>query len=1454
MNNLIFETNISNISSNNAITSKIRVDRSSIFIVIPDSNIKIIDCLSNINFLLGNCDGIICPTNITTIYGYKIDGKLLNLDIKKKVIETDNKKFKVIANIPTNIKQNLEIDPIYWFYDGSYLTKIFEQLTKKLTSKKAITEELCNYISKLYSRIKTKNPILKVELIFISNQESPLSFILNNLNGLIQNEELKEFNLFDNNIFYSNGNGILLPIAHKYNGYNKFLVNNINKINTYFINTEKQNVEVIDSEEGSPTLPQSSVKSLVTNLATTKIVTTFDDKKEEHVTTIDSKQLTLILKKYKITDKDVIANIQSSINVYIKEKGSKLDITEAELIILKAIHFTLHGTDEIREEYISNPELLFVKMLDIKTHKSPLNFPKYENSIIKPKDVINIDYTTGTNRQKFEFEKTIHTNINKLFKVLEERINMPIKIKKIDYDIIDNDMSRYINYTITLINQSGPNKDKQYTVELQVPSPVNDKYFKINGTTYIMANQQFFKPVTKTTPNEVRILTNYAINTIGIQNLKFDVSNLFKILDYIERIYSGLIIERNEKYCKFNDNSVIYFTGENIYQKDNKIIKMDKQTCNLIDQNGKIIDQKRTEYLYSLIIDKIAMINPMDKLTTSSKSIPFIYIRLGGIKIPIIMYMWQLKGLLPTLNDYGIDYEFQDVEIPGYVCVNTGTNYLVIKPKNKKEEYIVNGILFSHIEKPISDLTTPDPIFEHIEQKYGSGAINQIRNMTQNEIDPITKELLQFENLPVSLPNLINEHCVDMLLNEPVQNLADLKIYRSRMSELILNSMYKQITMAHNEYVRKVNFNEDTPKLNLDPTYIIKDIITDMGVLQHTEPTNPVEEIFQASRVIKTGEGGIPNKRSFKIDHRNIHESHYGIMSANTTPESTNVGLITSHTLTPSIINEYGAYSYKNIDNLKEWDTLSINEGLTPFQHEMDSDRLVMATTHAKQIIPHNGTETPYVATGGEFIVPQITSNRFIIKADQDGVVEEIVKNEYIKVKYKDGTSKFYHIGNRLSRTKMGQYLNIEMNTLEPGTIISKNQPIAFSKNFGSDGMYRSGTNMKIAVMNYMGFSFEDGWVITEDISNKLTRDVIKEVQIIIPPNTKILKLEKDLNKNVTKTDCLVEFTYDQNIEAYLDDTNLLDTPLDEEDILDLYSQGKNSIKLNAVDGEIVDCKIYINNPKYLDMNVITYHKKLVKQTRDLITKVSNGDKDNLSCVDNMLLSFMEIGGHKLKSEVFKGARIVYYIKQKVSHRVGDKLAGRYGNKGVVTKIIEKDNQCYTKSGMNIDIFLSPVGVFSRKNVALIKELYLGKIIYYLNIRAKELSENSKVTTNKLIEYILDVYEILGIKKVTDSVNATINSFKPEKFRSEIKNGKFNLFYTVIPFNDIEFTNIKTAADKLDIELDEHVYIPELDQWTKDKVPVGVSYILALEQFSEIYSNVRSTGAYQSLTGQATKG
>jgi len=510
----------------------------------------------------------------------------------------------------------------------------------------------------------------------------------------------------------------------------------------------------------------------------------------------------------------------------------------------------------------------------------------------------------------------------------------------------------------------------------------------------------------------------------------------------------------------------------------------------------------------------------------------------------------------------------------------------------------------------------------------------------------------------------------------------------------------------------------------------------------------------------------------------------------------------------------------------------------------------------AKQVTPTDGNEAPLVSTGAEFIIPQISSSRFVHKAKKDGKIVEVDPNKTLTVKYKDGSQEIFDILPRMSRTKMGINVLVEMNTLEVGKRFKKDQVLAFSKNFNNKGIYCSGKNVFMAMMNYDGMSHEDSYVISDQISNSMTRDIVKEVSIVIPPQTKILSMVKEKGKNVTTNDVLVEFIYPDEIDHYLELTDM--DQLDEEQVISTLSKGQDSIKLMAQDGEIVDIKVFVNNKNSIDKQVSRYHSEMVKDTRAVIAKLSKNaksDADKIKSIDNMSLKFMKTGGHKLKGGAeYLGAQIVYYIKQKKPLLEGDKFAGRFGNKGIIGKVITKENTPKPEFSPKVDVFISPIGVFSRKNISMIKELYLGKIMYFLNQKVVEMANNSKYKTDEIIKLILDIYGVLGSEKVIKSVSKNLDSMSPTTIRRRFKNNDLKLAFTVIPFTTVSFDQIKTAADHLNIPLDEKIYFPELDIWTKNAVPVGVTYGQALEQTSEIYANIRSSGKYQGLTGQATKG
>lgn len=1492
----------STISPSRILKQRIQIDENTIFLVLPDTNLDISVEIYNTKFLLSNCKGLVSPNKIITIGNRKFNGKIHFYDLMKKMAIPDEdqkigRKLKVLNSL-TIEKEKKEVvssgskKAEYYFYDMSIWSKAIDYLLEKF-AERTVVQHLFGELEELYKQLKATNPTYNIEVLFlIKNTSGKLFNIFSNIRTLSKAVKLEDTKFFDRYGSIVDCEGTFVPIFNISKGQTKAIVQNLPKLEKYIemastvsdINAAKESPIVDKAEDSSiksfnlegpdapveasedkednvipsqenPNIPPF-IKNMVQSLQTSKLTANIDPDTDKLNINLNQRALKQALKTHKITDPDIVANVQIALNNYINSTKTKPTQEQAEDIVLRAINYTVSGDDKVPEEYLHNPELLFSKLKEINTYKVPLKIPE-SDEIVDASKIVDLKYTTGQHRQKFEFETAIHENITKLFKSLESvGHEYPIRVENIVHTIEDDNSNRYINYKVTLRNVAGGKKEP-YTVELKVPSPVNEKYFKIHGNSYIMSNQQFLRPVTKTDINEVRMLSSYGIVRVGLLNSKFNPTDIQNIIKYIQIKYPELIKKSTDEFCKFSDNSIVYFTGESVYSSSDTSIITDPDTGRLQDANTKeILNQSRYEFLFDTILNKIKTINPADNLTTTKKSLPYISIYLGGLKMPLLLFLWSQKGLLLTLNDFGIDYEIVDkvtTEKNVFYLELADGKFLKIKPETLKQRLLVNALYSFKFKQPINDVTDPQEIYDYIIQLCGSKSIIRIRLLVENFIDPITKELLQFENMPTNLIDLSSKVAVDQLLNKKPDSLSDLKIYRARLSEIILHIVYKQIKLAHNYYRKLVLEENENATIFLDQDYVINSLLTDAGILQQTEPTTPVNEIMLSSRVIKSGKGGVPSKRSFKKEHRNIHKSHFGNLGAVSTPEYVDVGLTCHHTLSPIIINKYGSYGTKDILNLPGWQSLTLDEALTPFQNQVDSDRLTLARTHANQATPISNSEQPIVSTGAESIVSQLASPRFVHRAKKDGEIVEVIKNKTMTIKYKDGSIDIFDIVPRLSRTKRGSYISLEMNTLNIGDKFKANQPVAFTKNFSNKGVYSAGKNLSIAVLNYLGLNHEDSYIITNDIAKETTTDFVSEIQIIVPPDTKILNIIKEQNKHVANGEVLVEFSYDDGLDDYLDRNQLEDD--DSDDITqDFYSAGAKSIKLLAPEGEIIGIKMFINNKNSTDNQLIKFHSQLVKEQKTIIAKLASNktNKDEkLSITDNMDLSFFNIGNHKVKGNIFVGTRIVYYIKHAKHVNIGDKISNRYGAKGVISKILDTPPKgSFTEK---IDVFISPISIIGRKNIAMIKELFLGKIFFYANKKLDEMAEDSAVTNDKLAKFIIDFYNIIGPEKVAKLVVTTIGRYSGNALRQAIKNDKINLLCMIEPFEDITFESIRSAAEFINIPLEEKVFIPELNKWTDVPVPVGISYYMFLEHYSGVYSNIRGTGRFVGLTRQPTK-
>ena len=1251
--------------------------------IVPDLDTDVADSLFTNGIDLINCYGVVSQSKSIKLGIKTFNTRRIFLNCKTKLenkeVVNANKAIQVFQEYPKELDKHLINNKSFIISDHTVLSQAAKYIVKQTNEK--------NGLFFLLQHLKNEVNLLKKQY---SNCENVILFSLNQtptpgLGGIIYNlinpttiiENV--LNCYDKHMlvsFNSPSDPIIFPIC----GYNKTGHIEIYKTNLEFIN--KKYIEL--NKKQSKEIESKPVEDL--NTQQHEIIKSKINELETKLTNLNINQVLLrkILDKYNVRNPSISNNIKQAIIDYVQNKDLK-DIPNSNLekIVLLAINKSIFNKDDIDEHYINNPQKLFSKLEELNTYSKEINYPPTVNNyILEPSKTIELKKVTGLIRHKYEFSDNIHKNIEVLFEELQNRPVDPIKVVKIEHDYEDNNLNRVVNYTVTLKNLTGHNR-KPYQVNVKIPSLVNDRYFKINGKNYILSNQQFFVPITKTEPDECRLINSYQTLTLSIANLKINISEISKFIQYIQSRYPKKIVNvetdvnKNVLRAKLKDEydnicSIDLTSNEAFKSKDTEF-KFDADSNKWIEyKDGKetSLNLGKCEYLYDKLEKILYSADPNVTLKKSQKTIPYILIHLMALKIPLIVYMWQQLGLLNALTRLNIEYSIskEPIKDAHFTLPLEDGSYFSIFCKTKREKLIVNGLYTIDNKKfkfkDQKHLADKHSIDDYLLEKDSRSLVN-LDLLTANVIDTWTRDILENDGNSTNIIDLLSVDMVDKLLNDQPNQLSDLKIYRNRQAEIIFTLLYRMLMMSHRLYSNEQKFKEDA-KLFLSENYVIECLLginphmKGSAAIEMVNPYSPITELKAAAKLIKTGPRGLPNKRMIKLQHRNIHPSYYGNVSANGTTEYADVGIVNRLCLAPLLSDKYGTYGIKDVKNLNGWELLSLDESLVPFINEMQSDRAVLAYTHRAQTVPIKDGELPIVSTGAEFVVPQLASNRFVNIAKQSGEVIDVKPNEYLEVKYDNGEKEYIDISPRLANTKRSSYISLDMQTKPIGYKFAESELLSWTNSFNGDA-YTSGRNLTMAIMNYDGLSHEDAYVISENTASKFVTQSLKEVSAVVPLNSKVFNMITKY-KNTEPGEVLLEFGYaGMDVEQYIDEFNLLDEESEESESA-VYNFIGNNIRITSPGGEISEIRIYINNKNQVDPSVLKIWKKICNRLKNKAKLYAYGkttDREKITALDNLDMSQLKTGNHKIRSKVFEGARIVFYIKTDRQIGIGDKMCNR---------------------------------------------------------------------------------------------------------------------------------------------------------------------------------------------------
>jgi len=643
--------------------------------------------------------------------------------------------------------------------------------------------------------------------------------------------------------------------------------------------------------------------------------------------------------------------------------------------------------------------------------------------------------------------------------------------------------------------------------------------------------------------------------------------------------------------------------------------------------------------------------------------------------------------------------------------------------------------------------------------------------------------------------------------------------------------------------------------INIRPVVAaIKEFFGSSQLSQFMDQHNPLSELTHKRRLSALGPGGLSRERAgFEV--RDVHNSHYGRMCPIETPEGPNIGLIGSlsnyarvnqfgfmetpyrkvdkaaHRVTDDVryltadeenkiviaqanepLDENGWFVNERVtaryneetvlvarDRVDYMDVspkqvVSIATAMIPFLENDDANRALMGANMQRQAVPLLRTQAPLVGTGMEY--KAACDSGVMILAKRAGVIEKVTADQ-IQVRTHEGDLDIYKL-QKYQRSNQGTCIN-QVPIVEKGEEVFEKQPIADGP-ATDHGELALGYNIIVAYMPWEGYNYEDAILLSE---NLVKRDLYTSIHI-------------------EEYECDARDTKLGSEEITRDIPNVSGDALK-----DLDENGVISIGADVLPGDILVGKV---TPK--GETELTAEERLLRaifgekarEVRDTSLRVPHGEAGKIVDVK----SFSRENNDELPPGVNHLVRV--YIAQKRKISVGDKMSGRHGNKGVVSRIMRQEDMPFLPDGTPVDIVLNPLGVPSRMNIGQILETHLGMAVRALGMQIKA----GDPTVGERLRSIGYDVEAHGVPK-------------PDVAGIHIATPVFDGAGDAEVFGTIRAAGLPEDGKTI-------LYDGRTGEPFENRVTVGCVYMLKLHHLVDDKIHARSTGPYSLVTQQPLGG
>ncbi len=669
---------------------------------------------------------------------------------------------------------------------------------------------------------------------------------------------------------------------------------------------------------------------------------------------------------------------------------------------------------------------------------------------------------------------------------------------------------------------------------------------------------------------------------------------------------------------------------------------------------------------------------------------------------------------------------------------NSGINIVDIKVDNKKVRVIGNGTvdIKAFVNEDLSDLHIKELVnYEVLKNIIDNTEKGKLKKAIEERMDELVPKHIVTEDMISSINYLLNLQYglgkvddIDHLGNRRIRCVGELLQNQFRIGLTRLERVVRErMTVQDLDVV--------TPQtlINTKPiTSAIREFFGSSQLSQFMDQTNPLSELTHKRRISALGPGGLSRERAgFEV--RDVHYTHYGRLCPIESPEGPNIGLISALS-SFAVINEYGFIEtpYRKVDpkthavtdeveymtadeeddymiaqaseprdkkgkfvnkkikvryldeiievpsdkvdyiDVSPKQLVSVGAAMIPFLEHDDANRALMGANMQRQAVPLMITDSPIVGTGIEYKAAK--DSAIVVVAKEAGVVQKVTADQII-IKNKKGNTDTYTL-RKFKRTNGGTCIN-QRPIVTVGERVNKDDVIADGPST-QNGEMALGKNVLIAFTTWEGYNYEDAILLSERL---VKEDVYTSIHI-------------------EEYDCECRDTKLGPEEITRDIPNV-----GEDTLKDLDESGIIRIGAEVRPGDILVGKV---TPK--GETELTAEERLLRaifgekarEVRDTSLKVPHGEAGTI--VDVKI--FTRENSEELGPGVNQVIRV--YIAQKRKISVGDKMAGRHGNKGVISRILPVEDMPFMPDGTPVDVVLNPLGVPSRMNLGQVLEVHLG--------------------------------------------------------------------------------------------------------------------------------------------------